>query len=63
MVASFWIWVTAFVGEEEIEFDLWIVDWIGVDNFTEMIPLSDYLFVLWDVGRNRFLEEGTESLY
>lgn len=53
--------VVAFVSEQEINLNLWIVDRIWVDDLAKVVPLSHYLFVLWDIGSYGFLEEGAKS--
>ena len=51
-----------FIGEEEVELDLGVVNGVSADYFVEVVPLVHYLCVLGDTWSHGFLEEGPEGL-
>ena len=62
MLTALRIDVIAFVGEQQVKLDLGVVDWVGVDDFAEVVPFSHDFFVLGDIGGHRFVEECAEGL-
>lgn len=51
-----------FIGEEEVELDLGVVNGICADYFVEVVPFVHDFCVLGDTRSHRFLEEGPEGL-
>lgn len=51
-----------FIGKEEVELDLGVIDRICADYFVEVVPFVHYLCVLGHAWRHGFLEEGFEGL-
>jgi hypothetical protein len=52
-----------FIGEEEVELDLGVVDGVAADDLIEVVPLPHHLVVAADVRHHRLFEEGLEGLH
>ena len=58
-----WAWWVIFIGEQQVELDLGVVDRVGTDDLVEMVPLTHHVVVVADEGSDWFLEKGLKGLH